>query len=295
MVLGLVLPILAVLLLGARAGIVVGVAVTAIVTAALAVDAPGMHPAGTAHFDDGYRASMTLSFGWVALACILGYEHQRVALQARLQQALHRLSESATQDPLTRVSNRRYLAKRLAAELAHAVRHGEDFGVIIFDLDHFKRINDTHGHEAGDHVLVEVARRVRDSLREEDVLARYGGEEFVVLTRAGLTGLRRLAERLRVVVACEPIRTPSEGIGVTLSAGCATWRASAASTADGILRVADECLYTAKAQGRNRVVAVDDPEAPPSTCSPLWLTRVSKGASLPGFDGERTVEGAALT
>jgi diguanylate cyclase (GGDEF)-like protein len=167
----------------------------------------------------------------------------------------HQLYESSVRDPLTRAYNRRYYIERLASEVAYARRHRSHLSLLLFDLDHFKRINDTYGHLAGDEVLREVGALVSRMIRAEDVLVRYGGEEFVVLVRGIQHGnVARFAERLRVGVERLEIAWDVGALRVTMSIGFASIGELAEEdrTGEGLLRVADERLYRAKTAGRNR-------------------------------------------
>jgi diguanylate cyclase (GGDEF)-like protein len=171
------------------------------------------------------------------------------------ERLLRQLHESSTRDALTGAYNRRHFDERLRSELAYALRHGTDLGVFMLDIDHFKRVNDTRGHAAGDAVIRHVAGIVERQLRNEDVFARYGGEEFVVLLRAtDLPNTVRVAERARSRL--EVLSASFDGglIPVTVSAGCASLRGSSEQTGSGLLALADERLYQAKRGGRNRVV-----------------------------------------
>ena len=171
---------------------------------------------------------------------------------------MRQLFESSVRDVLTGAYNRQYMSERIATEIAYAVRHRTNLSVILFDLDHFKRVNDTHGHPAGDAVLKYVAAVVSSRLRAEDVFARYGGEEFVVLLRGiDLAGAARAAERLRGAVAGGATTCDGTLIPITLSAGCASLGCAPVCSGDALLAVADRRLYGAKHAGRNRVVASD--------------------------------------
>jgi diguanylate cyclase (GGDEF)-like protein len=175
---------------------------------------------------------------------------------AQAEHVAHELYESSVKDPLTRVSNRRYLVERLASELAYAKRHKTHLATIIFDLDHFKRVNDTHGHLAGDEVLREVATLVQRMVRAEDVFARFGGEEFVLLVR-GIphANVGRFAERVRHAVERLGVKYEEMVLKVTVSLGYASLDElpEADRDADKLLGLADERLYKAKTGGRNRV------------------------------------------
>jgi diguanylate cyclase (GGDEF)-like protein len=172
------------------------------------------------------------------------------------------LYEASTRDPLTQAFNRKAFTERLAAEVAYATRHRAHLGVLILDLDHFKNVNDTHGHAAGDVVLRVVAAQIARTIRLEDVFARYGGEEFVILTRGiGVDKLARFGDRLRVAV--ERLQIPWEGhdlratvsVGVAMLAESGTEGAAAAELGERMVSLADQRLYRAKEQGRNRVVS----------------------------------------
>jgi diguanylate cyclase (GGDEF)-like protein len=170
--------------------------------------------------------------------------------------SLRRVYEAAILDGLTGIHNRKHLEERLAAELALALRSGDPLSVIIFDVDHFKKVNDTHGHLAGDAVLKGVASRIARLLRPDDFVARYGGEEMVVVARAtDLEAATAMAERLRLAVAAEPIRFEARDIAVTASAGVASLACCGEQRDRAtLLGTADRRLYAAKQAGRNRVV-----------------------------------------
>jgi len=179
------------------------------------------------------------------------------ALQAReadLQRALQDLERQAITDPLTGLHNRRFLYDALPRELARARRTGAPIAVLMIDIDNFKRVNDVHGHTAGDRVLQEVARAIKTTIRGSDLSCRYGGEEIVVvLADSPPEGTRVRAEAIRAAV--EALRIDSAGeqpIGVTISLGVAIFPGSG-NDADATLRLADEAMYAAKRAGRNRV------------------------------------------
>jgi two-component system, cell cycle response regulator len=177
-------------------------------------------------------------------------------LDAQAERLAHQLYESSVRDPLTRAHNRRYLVERLASEIAFARRHAGRLGLVLFDLDHFKRVNDTYGHLAGDDVLRDVAALVSRMIRAEDVFARFGGEEFIVLVR-GISQLNvgRFAERLRAAVERLEIASDTAILRVTVSVGHASLDEldDGERTPEGLMRAADERLYRAKSDGRNRV------------------------------------------
>ena len=166
-----------------------------------------------------------------------------------LQAANAELQRLATTDRLTGAWNRTYLEETLVAEMGRAERYRQPLSLLIFDIDHFKAINDTHGHLVGDEVLIELTRRVRAHLRAVDVLARWGGEEFVLLLpHCGAVEARRVADKLRALVAEPPFPVAGQ---VTASFGLAQWQPE--EPLDTWLKRADDALYAAKAAGRNRV------------------------------------------
>ena len=157
-------------------------------------------------------------------------------------------------DGLTGAHNKRFLLDFLDRELARALRYGRPMSLVMFDIDHFKRVNDDHGHLTGDQVLREIARRVSGRIRREELLARYGGEEFaVVLPESDNEGAIAFAEQLRRLIADHPVEFEGNLIEVTVSLGVATI-VGQPTDATGLIRVADENLYLAKNGGRNRVV-----------------------------------------
>jgi two-component system cell cycle response regulator len=191
-------------------------------------------------------------------------------LEARCQL---KLAESALQDPLTGLSNRRHLEERLSAEMAAAHRHARPVSVLLVDVDHFKVVNDRHGHLAGDEALKMVALVLRGAVRKEDVLARYGGEEFVVVAReTALAGARALGERIRRAVERSRCAWQGQDLAVTVSIGVAVTVGAGplapARSERELLEAADRALYLAKQGGRNRVIATGlearraDPGAP---------------------------------
>ena len=173
------------------------------------------------------------------------------------EKALKKVFEAAHLDALTGVLNRRALEERIEAELAYANRHGTPVSVVIFDIDHFKKVNDTYGHLAGDAVLRAVAGLARHSLRAEDTIGRYGGEEFVVVAR-GITPpeARALAERMRQTVEATTVPYEAASLKVTASSGVASIdECGDKRDRTTLLALADGRLYRAKGAGRNRVVS----------------------------------------
>lgn len=172
-----------------------------------------------------------------------------------------KLVEGALQDPLTGLFNRRMLEDRLGSELAGALRHGRLVSILMIDIDHFKAVNDTYGHLAGDEVLRMVAATIRATLRKEDFVARFGGEEFVVIAReTALDGAQLLAERIRRAVERSRCVWQDHELSATVSVGVTVSTLPArfvpGETERQLLDAADRALYRAKQEGRNLVVAV---------------------------------------
>ncbi len=181
-------------------------------------------------------------------------EQEIVAASAKLQTALIREQELARTDTLTGVNNRRHLYEQAGHEFQVAIRYQQTLSVIMFDIDHFKKVNDTFGHEAGDHILKLVADTATAELRSADVIGRYGGEEFIIiLPMTNSHQAFQVAERIRMSVADLSISTQKGPAQVTLSIGIAELNgATSAETVEEIFRRADEAMYTAKQAGRNR-------------------------------------------
>jgi diguanylate cyclase (GGDEF)-like protein/PAS domain S-box-containing protein len=171
-----------------------------------------------------------------------------IGLEGRLEE----LERLALLDPLTHLPNRRYVESHLQARFAELRRNDWPFGVLYIDIDHFKSVNDRHGHETGDKVLRLVARTLDANSRPFDIVGRWGGEEFitVVANSADVLRLSQVGERLRAMVAQSSLRE-HPGLRVTVSAGAAL--ANPDDTIETLLRRADEKLYRAKISGRNRV------------------------------------------
>jgi len=174
-------------------------------------------------------------------------------MQSNLLEARDALAYQAMHDFLTGILNRRAILDRLKQEISRAGRDHGSLSVGMFDIDHFKNINDTYGHQAGDETLLAFTRCIQDGLREYDCVGRYGGEEFLVIT-PGSMGLNKesLYERLRARIAGAVITTNAGIVSLTVSIGVAP--GTDQSTVDALLAAADAALYQAKAGGRNRVV-----------------------------------------
>lgn len=180
---------------------------------------------------------------------------ERKKMETELKAALEEVRELTLRDHLTGLHNIRHLTERMSIEIAAGRRGGHDVSVIMLDIDHFKAVNDTHGHAAGDAALQKLARILGKEVRPDDVLARYGGEEFVLLMRqTAAANAMETAERLRVRV--EQASTMVEGLKLplTISCGVASLAECSGGTPNCLLSMADQRLYRAKELGRNRVV-----------------------------------------
>lgn len=180
---------------------------------------------------------------------------KRLQQEQALNEANRQLLAQVVRDPLTGLYNRRYLEESLDREESRARRSGKPLGIMMIDIDHFKRYNDNHGHAAGDEVLRHVAHHMECLARSEDILCRYGGEEFVlVMANASPETLRERAEELLSGVSQLALHHKGCNLGqLTLSIGIAIFPTDAASAAEA-LAVADAAMYEAKGSGRNRVV-----------------------------------------
>jgi two-component system cell cycle response regulator len=183
---------------------------------------------------------------------------EKVALLRKIEEQRAELTRLATLDELTGLHNRRFFLRRLQDEIERAMRYKSPLALLLLDVDHFKRVNDSYGHLVGDAVLASLAEVLRASFRRTDVAARYGGEEFcALLPQTDHAGAEQVAERLRQAFAAAPVALQDgTRLSVTCSAGVAAF-GSDAGDAQGLLRVADARLYRAKAAGRNRVCSRD--------------------------------------
>jgi len=192
------------------------------------------------------RAGNRLRFGRVILKFLAGN------LELAYHDELYRMS---ILDPLTEVHNKRFFGEYLARELPRAARHRLPLSLLVLDIDHFKQVNDDHGHLAGDHVLKGLCRRIQARLRGDDLLGRIGGEEFAcLLANTAGAGATILAEALRVIVERDPFEHAAVRLTVTISVGVAALDAGEKIAPADFLDRADKNLYAAKHAGRNRVV-----------------------------------------
>jgi len=162
--------------------------------------------------------------------------------------------ESALRDGLTKAFNKKYFTDRLESEFTFSARHASPLALVLFDIDHFKKVNDTHGHQAGDHVLSEISKLLSAALRAEDVFARYGGEEFAVICRGNDEKQAQVVgERMRKAVEGYKFVYEGQHIPVTISVGICVLPNPAVKDANDIVSLADQALYKSKNGGRNRV------------------------------------------
>jgi diguanylate cyclase (GGDEF)-like protein len=232
------------------AALAAGLVVVAVLGRAQQAGAPELHA--------DIEIRLAILGACLGLGVLIGYLHERerASMEANLRRLAERLQEESIRDSLTKVYNRRHLDERLPVEMAFARRHGTALSVIMLDVDHFKAVNDRHGHNAGDEVLTSIAGQMRRCMRVEDLLARFGGEEFaVVLRTTDVAAAHLVAERLRRTVEASPVRLPGIEIRVTISAGCSALVETRAETPGELLAAADRRLYAAKQAGRNRVVS----------------------------------------
>jgi diguanylate cyclase len=200
-------------------------------------------------------SAMTASSSWL----LSQVDSARVELENTREQLnqmhaeLERAQQMAVSDALTGLPNRRGLDGVLAREIARARRHKTELCIAVLDVDHFKRINDAHGHDVGDLALKHLAATIRAAVRETDVLARLGGEEFVlVLPDTPLVGAEFTMNRLLRTAQSTPLTHASKQITVAFSAGLARWQAE--EPAEAIIKRADQAMYRAKSAGRGMVM-----------------------------------------
>ncbi len=183
-----------------------------------------------------------------------------IALQTTLDvMRISELEQETFTDPLTGIYNRRFMEQRLAEEVSKARRYCFQLSVLLFDLDKFKRVNDEHGHQAGDQMLIEISALVNAQLRDSDMLSRYGGEEFLIIApNTGPAEAALLAERLRARIEAQAFLKEHEGLQepelhMTVSIGLASF-VDGSDNEETLVGTADRNLYQAKSEGRNRVV-----------------------------------------
>lgn len=225
----------------------------------------GIHAPGLPGADTAIDLALVHA-GVGVIAAILIVVHNRLQRQT-LMDNMH-YEQLAGTDPLTAVHNRRQLETEFNRERVRQRRSGRPIGVLELDIDHFKRVNDVHGHGVGDEVLRNLTRRWRGLVREIDILARVGGEEFIVLLpETDAAGALDSAERLRVNTAFEPLSTSAGGLEVTVSIGITLARPDGDGL-DEVLKRVDRALYRAKDNGRNRCELDETGPAPAAHSGP---------------------------
>ena len=199
-----------------------------------------------------------------------------VDLQNELISARETLRIQAMQDPLTQILNHGAILDALLNEINRAQREHQPLSLILADLDGFKNVNDSYGHVAGDQVLIEVSRRMRNCLRSYDAIGRYGGEEFlIVLQNSDDSQALRLAERIRVAVCSEPFRFHHVDLTVTVSQGVTTWTNPDSVPIEQLIQAADRALYGVKNSGRNGVQHVQFDHLAGESFIPMFVSPIS--------------------
>ena len=213
---------------------------------------------GDAQSSEELFRAMTASSGWL-LSQVDSARKELESTRSQLsvmQTELERAQQQAVSDPLTGLPNRRALDGVLSREIARARRHKTQLCVALLDIDHFKKINDTHGHDIGDRALQHLADTIRAAVRETDVLARLGGEEFVlVLPDTPLVGAEFTMNRLLRTAQGTPLAVNDKQVVVAFSAGLAQWQGD--ESAEQIVKRADTAMYQAKSSGRGRVMVAE--------------------------------------
>lgn len=215
----------------------------------------------------------------VGIAVILNFQQRfgilkQIQNRLELEQVQKELLELSQTDDLTKVYNRRFFMQESERLFALADRQKAECAFILFDIDHFKRINDTYGHITGDKILIELMKRIQDVMRTSDVLARFGGEEFMLLLPfTSLSSTLLVAEKIRQFVTVTPFTVAGQSIPVTISLGVSV-RKAGQEDFELVLQQADKALYEAKTSGRNRVCHFSDEPYAPEIVKPSVLERV---------------------
>ena len=215
-------------------------------------------------FDAGADDYVTKPFHPEELHARIRAGERLVELQIESLAARNALRKLASYDYLTGLRNRAAILGELDREFARAQRSNVPVGVVMADVDHFKQVNDTYGHQAGDQVLAEIAQRMASAVRSYETIGRYGGEEFlIVLTECDLSGAGKLAERVRRAVAVKPFDVRGVKLPITVSLGAASTCAGENPSPEALIGMADTAMYSAKLAGRNRVELATRNEAEP--------------------------------
>jgi diguanylate cyclase (GGDEF)-like protein len=205
---------------------------------------------------------MTKPVNFLELKARLQTGRRIVDLEDKLILVQNQLKDIASRDSLTKLWNRAEITKFLREELERGQREQKPTGVIMLDIDHFKKINDIYGHHIGDEAILYIASRLKRKVRLSDKIGRYGGDEMIViLPNCGAPEITRVAERLRAAVARRGVKTEADTIPLTVSIGCASSGTSPLPTAERLIKQSDEALLKAKSRGRN-CVYVDESSIP---------------------------------
>ena len=206
---------------------------------------------------------MTKPVNFLELRARLQTGRRIIDLEDKLLLIQNQLKDIASRDSLTKIWNRSEISKFLSEELERGLREKKPTGVVLLDLDHFKKINDFYGHAIGDQALLQVVSRLKRKVRKSDKIGRYGGDEIIIiLPNCGLVEIKKVGERLRLAVGKIGIKTDLDTVPVTVSAGCATSELPGTASADKLIKVADSALLKAKGQGRNCVVVAGPDREP---------------------------------
>ncbi|MFZ2055364.1 MAG: diguanylate cyclase, partial [Candidatus Aminicenantales bacterium] len=201
---------------------------------------------------------MTKPVNFLELRARLQTGRRIIDLEDKLLFVQNQLKDIASRDGLTKIWNRSESAKFLSEELERGQREGVPTGVILLDIDQFKKINDFYGHDIGDQALLQVVSRLKKKARKSDKIGRYGGDEIIiVLPRCSSSEIVKIAERFRLSVAEKKVKTELDMVTLTISAGCATSDVTGILNAERFIKVADEALLKAKSQGRNCIVVAN--------------------------------------
>lgn len=206
--------------------------------------------------EEDCHAKIYMVPGHTMLTChddMVGIILKSTGIALSRQMNIAELADAASLDPLTGCYNRREFETQINRNIASAIRHKTQLSVFMLDIDYFKKVNDTYGHQAGDQVLKSITSLVKDNIRTDDILARYGGEEFmVILPRTGKREAMELADRIRCKIEKKPVKTTEYSIRVTASFGVASLTKN--TDTKGLIKTADTMLYKAKLNGRNTVM-----------------------------------------
>jgi two-component system cell cycle response regulator len=194
------------------------------------------------------------NINYKSLSRVINNTLEKHRLKKEVKIAVQKMAEMSIRDELTGLYNRRYFIEALERELAGARRHKKELVLCMMDLDHFKQVNDTYGHPVGDMVLEEFAKILKQSVRQSDIICRYGGEEFAaILPDTNIKSARTLCERFRKMVAANRFDHNASHFQVTISIGISCFSKDLDPALKELIRLADDALYRAKNEGRNRI------------------------------------------